>query len=78
LNAEDPRIDSVDGHPVAYEAILQARQSFENPPIFLKEHCEQITSDPVFSEKVPEWMATAKQVATGNRSRVLENGADEF
>jgi hypothetical protein len=78
LNAGDPNIDSVDGHPIAYEAILRANQSFENHPIFLKEDSEQITNHPEFSEKVPEWMAITKQVATGNRKRVLENGDDKM
>jgi hypothetical protein len=77
LNTRDPNIDSVDGHEVAYNVILQARQSFENPPIFLKEDSEQIVNDPVYAEKVPEWMAITKQVATGNRRRVLENGPDK-
>jgi hypothetical protein len=36
LNAGDPNIDSVDGHPVAYATILQASQSFEYRPVFLK------------------------------------------
>jgi hypothetical protein len=66
LNAGNPNIDSVDGHPVAYEAILRASQTFE-----------QVTSNPELAEKVPEWMAITKQVATGSRRRVLENGADK-
>jgi hypothetical protein len=51
---------------------------FENPPVVLKEDSEIIISDPVVSEKVPEWMAIAKQVATGNRRRVLENGDNKM
>jgi hypothetical protein len=38
----------------------------------------QIVNHPEFAEKVPEWMATSKQVATGNRRRVLENGDDNM
>jgi hypothetical protein len=72
----DPNVDSEDGHPIAYTAILQAAQSYEKPPLFLKEDHEQITRDPVWSEKVPEWMNTASKVETGNRRRVLENGPD--
>jgi hypothetical protein len=75
LNTGDPNIDSADGHPVAYAAILQASQSFENRPIFLKEDSEQVANDPELA-KASEWMAIAKQVATGNRVRVLENGPD--
>jgi hypothetical protein len=56
LASKDSSIDPVDGHPVAYETILQESQKFENPPVFLKEDSDQITSDPVMSEKVPEWM----------------------
>jgi hypothetical protein len=78
LNAGDPNIDRVDGNPIAYTAILQASQSFENPPIFLKEDSEQITSNPELAEKVPEWMSLATQVSTGSRRRVLENGPDKM
>jgi hypothetical protein len=78
LSSGDSSVDSVDGHPVAYEAILQASQSFENRPVFLKEASEQVVSDPFYSEKVPEWMAITKQVATGNRRRVLEDGVDKM
>jgi hypothetical protein len=74
LNTGDPTIDSEDGHPIAYAAILQEVQSFENRPIFLKEDCELIATNPILSEKVPEWMAITSQVATGNRRRVLEDG----
>jgi hypothetical protein len=73
LSTGDPNIDSEDGHPIAYSAILQAAQSYERPPLFLKEDHEQITSDPVMAEKVPGWMNTAAKVATGNRRRVLED-----
>jgi hypothetical protein len=76
LSTGNPNIDSEDGHPIAYSAILQAAQSYERPPLFLREDHEQITSDPVMTEKVPGWMNTAAKVATGNRRRVLENGPD--
>jgi hypothetical protein len=76
LSTGDPNIDSEDGHPIAYSVILQAAQSYERPPFFLKEYHEQITSDPVMSEKVPGWMNIAAKVATGNRRRVLEDGPD--
>jgi hypothetical protein len=76
LSTGDPNIDREDGHPIAYTKILQADQSYENPPIFLREDSEQITSDPIMSEKVPGWMNIAAKVATGNRRRVLENGPD--
>jgi hypothetical protein len=76
LSTGDPNVDSKHGHPIAYSAILQAAQSYERPPLFLREDHEQITSDPVMSERVPGWMNTAAKVATGNRRRVLEDGPD--
>jgi hypothetical protein len=76
LSTEDPNVDPEDGHPIAYTKLLQAAQSFEHPPIFLKEDSEHITQDPVMEEKVPVWMNTAAQVATGNRKMVLEDSPD--
>jgi hypothetical protein len=70
LSTGDPNIDSKDGHPIAYTQILQAARSYENPPIFLREDSEQITSDPVISEKVPGWMNIA--AVQGKRIRVLQ------
>jgi hypothetical protein len=78
LSLGDPSIDSEDGHPAAYAAILQAAQSCERPPLFLREDSEQITKDPIMAEKVPGWMNTVAQVATGNRRRVLEDGPDKM
>jgi hypothetical protein len=77
LSTRNPDFDSVDGHPSAYHAILQLSDDFENRPVFLREDSEPVVSDPTMSEKVPEWMAITKQVATGNRKRVLENGEDK-
>jgi hypothetical protein len=77
LNAGDPKIDSEDGHPIAYAAILEEKQKFENLPVFLKEDSEEIVTSPIWSELVPIWMATAEQVATENRKRVLEDGPDK-
>jgi hypothetical protein len=76
LSAGDPNIDIEDGHPIAYAAVLQAAQSFERPPLFLREDSERITSDSTMAEKVPEWMNIPAKVATGNRRRVLEEGPD--
>jgi hypothetical protein len=77
LSTGDLNIDSTDGHSVAYTAILRSGQEFENPPIFLSEEKARAVDDPQIAENVSEWMATAKQVATGNRRRVLEDGADK-
>jgi hypothetical protein len=76
LSTGDPNIDSEDGHPIAYTSILQAAQSYEKKPLFLREDHEQITSDPIKSVEVSKWMNTAAKVATGSRRRVLENGPD--
>jgi hypothetical protein len=78
LSTGDPSIDSGNGHLIAYARLFQASQSFENPPLFLKEDSEQITSDPVLAAHVPVWMNTAAQVATGNRKLVLEDGPDKM
>jgi hypothetical protein len=78
LNSGDPTIDSDDGHPIAYSAILQAIQTFESPPLFLKEDSEQITSNPVYADTIPECMNLAAQAATGGRRRVLEDGPDKM
>jgi hypothetical protein len=43
----------------------------------LKEDDEEITSNPEMAEKIPELICIAKQVTTGNRRRVLENGDDK-
>jgi predicted RNase H-like HicB family nuclease len=74
LSTGDPSIDSEDGQTIAYAAILQEAQSYERPPLFLREDSEQITSDPIMAEKELGWMNTAAHVATGNRRRVLEDG----
>jgi hypothetical protein len=76
LSTGDPNVDAEDGHPIAYAHLLRASQSYEHPPIFLREDSEQITQDQVMAEKVPVWMNTAAQVATGNRKMVLEDGPD--
>jgi hypothetical protein len=76
LATSDPNVDPEDGHPIAYETILRESQKFEITPLFLREDCDVVTSDPILAANVPEWLAKSKQVATGNRRRVLEDGAD--
>jgi hypothetical protein len=78
LSAGDPNIDSADGHSVAYEIILQKSQEFANPPIFLNEENARSVDDPYIAQNVSEWMAVTKQLATGNRRCVLEDGADKM
>jgi hypothetical protein len=77
-SAGDPNIDSADGHPIAYVTILHKSQEFENPPVFLNEDSAPSVDDPFITQNVSEWMEITKQVATGNRSRVLEDGADKM
>jgi hypothetical protein len=78
LSTGDPNVDSVNGHPIAYTRLLQAAQSYERTPIFLKEDSEQITYNPEIAAHVPVWMNTAAQVATRNRKMVLEDGPDKM
>jgi hypothetical protein len=78
LSSNDPSVDPVDGHSIAYEAILQGRQEFENPPVLLREDSEPVMSDPIMAENTQGWMAISRQVAVGNRRRVLENGDDKM
>jgi hypothetical protein len=56
--------------------VLAAASEFEIPPIFLKEDCPSIVSDPLKAETVPKMMCLAERVATGSRPRVLEDGPD--
>jgi hypothetical protein len=78
LSSGDPNIDPEDGHPVAYQRVLQAASEFEVPPIFPKEDCEAVRTDPKKAEAVPQWMCLAERIATGSRSRVLEDGPDTY
>jgi hypothetical protein len=76
LATGDPNVDPEDGHPITYEAILRETAKFETTPLFMSEDSNPVTSDPFLSEKVPEWLAIARQVATGGKRRVLEDGRD--
>jgi hypothetical protein len=76
LATTDPNVDPEDGHPLAYNTILQESAKFELTPRFLNEASEQVTTDPFLSENVPEWMAKTKQIATGCRQRTLEDVPD--
>jgi hypothetical protein len=40
-------------HSETYSVILQASDAFEKPPLFLREDCDQIVSNPVWSVEVP-------------------------
>jgi hypothetical protein len=43
LSTGDPNVDADNGHPIAYAHLLQASQSYEHPPLFLREDREKIT-----------------------------------
>jgi hypothetical protein len=54
--------------------ISNACSKFEAPPVFYSADSQDFGGiDP---SKVPLWMRTAAQIATGGRRQVLENGAD--
>jgi hypothetical protein len=64
------------GHELAYNSILEAQAKYENTPIIVNESSEYVTTDPVLSQCVPNWMSLAEQIATGCRHRTLEDGRD--
>jgi hypothetical protein len=76
LEAQDPILDSGNGHPIAHAKILEACQFFTDQPRFYREDCEEIRNSEALSDNVPLWMNTAALVSTGSRQQVLECGAD--
>jgi hypothetical protein len=76
LASGDPNIDPEEGHPIALETILHESAKYKTPPLFVMENSAYVTEDPVLSASVPEWLAKSRQIATGGRRRVLENGRD--
>jgi hypothetical protein len=68
--------DDLEDHSELYSAILAESDTFEKPPLFLREDADQITSHPVWAIEIAKWMFTAAKVATGNRPRVLQDGPD--
>jgi hypothetical protein len=74
----DQNVSSEDGHPIALDVILQESQKFEVPPTFLREDSEVAATDPRIAGRTSTWMALSRQVAVGNRRRVLENGDDKM
>jgi hypothetical protein len=76
LATSDPCVDPDDGHPLAYETITRESAKFETPPLFVKADSEFVANDPILSAKVQIWLAQSRQVATGGRRRVLEDGRD--
>jgi hypothetical protein len=67
LISADPNIDPEDGHPEAYQRVLLAAAEFEVPPIFLKEDCSAIVSDPV--KVVPEFSRMGRTLCTPTMMR---------
>jgi hypothetical protein len=63
-----------EGHEIAYERISNACSEYIAPLAFYPADSQEFGGiDPA---KVPIWMHTAAQVATGGREQVLEDGAD--
>jgi hypothetical protein len=78
LTTGDPSIDSENGHPIAYTRVLTESSKFENPPLFLREDCDQIVNNPVKAELVPKWLCMAERAAIAGRHRTLEDGNDTW
>jgi hypothetical protein len=76
LASGDPNVDPEDGPPIALESIFRESAKYKTPPLFVMENSTYVTEDPVLSASVPEWLAKSRQVATGGRRRVLEDGRD--
>jgi hypothetical protein len=76
IDSGDPSVDA--DHEIAYQAILEHAQTFEIPPVFIKEDAESIAAHPEMSLKVPSWMCMAERIATGSRKRVTEDGPDTW
>jgi hypothetical protein len=76
INSGDPSVDA--DHEIAYQVILEHAQTFEVPPVFIKEDGESIAAHPEMSLKVPSWMCIAERIATGSRKRVTEDGPDTW
>jgi hypothetical protein len=72
----DPNVSTRDGHPIAFNSLLQESCAFETPPTFLREDSEEAATDPRLAGRTSVWMALSRQVAVGNRRRVLEDGID--
>jgi hypothetical protein len=76
INSGDPSVEA--DHEIAYQLILEHAQTFEVPPVFIKEDADSVAADPVMSLKVPSWMCMAERIATGSRKRVTEDGPDTW
>jgi hypothetical protein len=74
----DLNVSPEDGHPIALNTILQESRNFEIPPTFLREDSEEAATDSRIAGRTSTWMALSRQVAVGNRRRVLENGEDKM
>jgi hypothetical protein len=74
----DPNVSPEHGHPIAFNSLLQESRAYEIPPTFLGEDSEEAATDPRIAGRTSIWMAISRQVAVGNRRRVLENGEDKM
>jgi hypothetical protein len=63
LTTCDPNVDPEDGHPLAYQTILQEQEKYEITPLLINESSNHIASDPFLSENVSIWMSKSRQIA---------------
>jgi hypothetical protein len=65
------------GHDIAYQRIVNQCRSLRDDcqPTLIREDAD-LSEWPGIAEKVPIWMATARQVAVGGHKKVPENGPD--
>jgi hypothetical protein len=75
LASGDTSLDPEASHDIAYERILAACASFENPPGFFSSDSQDFGGLDIV-ERVPKWMHTAKEISIGGRRQVLEDGND--
>jgi hypothetical protein len=73
----DMSLDSEDGHDIAYQLILGACHSFENPPGFFPNSSQDFGGLDIAGE-IPEWSRIAKKVSIGGRRQVREDGKDMY
>jgi hypothetical protein len=75
LFSGDFSLDSEESHGIAYQRIMTACASFQNPPRFYSCDSQDFGGLDI-ADKVPTWMHTAKEISIGGRRQVLEDGND--
>jgi hypothetical protein len=67
--------DREDGHEIAYQRILSACATHENPPKLFSSECQDFGGLEI-TDKIPGWMNIAGEISIGGRRQVLEDGRD--